>query len=365
MARNRHEWIAKLAAKSSAIGEMKLESDLDDAALDTDAFNLANCDAHCDVIVRAIDELLRNGSSSKKQTRSLLRRLIARETYGAFAELSAYDWLIRCHAQFVTQVDMTPSEVLGTKGSTLDGKIEWGSTYFDVKAFGSNGRLAQQLQEKLQAVFPNEQVLVGSSWDLSFESFSKLLASASDVAKQLRTTHFFQKGRLRIYLKAKQQVTVSSRRVEPYRLAKENALFPFVDAKQFTRNHPFILILVVHPWFNAGSISSDFAGVDTIFTRSLARRAFMQFSADSTRLDSVAKHVPADVTLADASQLLSAIFFINVWPKEADPTITYVMPSWLYLNPRAIHRLTHASLALFRSSNPQGTIIDDFADDDY
>jgi hypothetical protein len=51
--------------------------------------------------------------------------------------------------------------------------------------------------------------------------------------------------------------------------------------------------------------------------------------------------VPSDVILADASRLLSAIFFVNVWPLEADPTITYSMPSsWLYLNLRATHRLT-------------------------
>ena len=204
-----------------------------------------------------------------------------------------------------------------------------------------------------------------SSWDLSFAAFSKLLETASDIANELRQKRFTQKGRLRIRLQAKQPVTVSSRGVEPYRLANENALFPFADAKQFTRNSPFILIFVVHPWFNGNSISNDFAGVDTIFTRSLARRAFMQFSADATRLVSVAKHVPADVTLADACRLLSAIFFINVWPKDADPSITYVMPSWLYVNPRATHRLPPGSLGFFRAQNPQGTSIDDFADDDY
>jgi hypothetical protein len=89
------------------------------------------------------------------------------------------------------------------------------------------------------------------------------------------------------------------------------------------------LIFVVHPWFNAGSIHIDFAGVDTAFTRSLARRAFMQFSTDSTRLNSICPDVPSDVTPADASRLLSAIFFMNVWPLEADPTITYSMPSSL------------------------------------
>jgi hypothetical protein len=173
------------------------------------------------------------------------------------------------------------------------------------------------------------------------------------------------KGRLRIRLVPKQPVTVSMRHADPYCLAKENALLPFKYAKQFTRNKPFILIFVVHPWFNAGSIHIDFAGVDTAFTRSLARRAFMQFSTDSTCLNSICPDVPSGVTLADASRLLSAIFFVNVWPLEADPTITRPMPSWLYLNPRATHRLTRGYLNPFRANNRLGTYIDDFADDDY
>jgi hypothetical protein len=70
------------------------------------------------------------------------------------------------------------------------------------------------------------------------------------------------------------------------------------------------------------------------------------------------------LTIADASRLLSAIFFVNVWPSEANPTITYTMPSWLYLNPRATHRLMRGNLNPFRANNPHA-YIDDFADDDY
>jgi hypothetical protein len=73
--------------------------------------------------------------------------------------------------------------------------------------------------------------------------------------------------------------------------------------------------------------------------------------------------VSADVTLAEASRLLSAIFFVNVCPLDADPTITRPMPSWLYLNPRATHHLSCWSVNLFRANNP--VRVDDFADDNY
>lgn len=365
MLRTCHEWISKLAAESSVIAEMQLETDTENVDLNADAFNLANCNAHCRLITRAIDELVTHNFSSKKNARDLLHNLIRRNTYGAFAEIAAYDWLTRCYVRIATQVAMNSSDVLATNGSTLDGKIEYGGTYFEVKAFGSNGRLAQLLKERLEEEILVEQVLVEESWDLSFETFEDLIRAAPDIATELRQKRMVQKGRLRIRLAPKQPVTVSMREVDPYCLAKENARFLFRYAKKFTRNNPFILIFVVHPWFNAGSIHIDFAGVDTAFTRSLARRAFMQFSNDLTRLDSIAQGVPSGMTLADASLLLSAIFFVNVWPLEADPTITRPMSSWLYLNPRATHCLRRGSVNLFRANNPHGTHIDDFADDDY
>jgi hypothetical protein len=360
------DWIQKLEAESDLIAAMHLETFLRkdvNADLKTDAFNLANSDAHCNLIVRAITQLVTKNFSSEETARNLLRDLIEGQTYGAFAELAAYEWLIRCHVTIATQVRMTPSDVLGTQGSTLDGKIDEIGAYFDVKAFGFNGYLARRLKERLEAEVGNEQVLIEESWDLSIEIFEDLIRSAQTIAAELKQKRTLRKGRMNIRLEAKKPVTVSVRGVSPYRLAKENALYPFTDAKQFSRNSAFILIYLLHPWFNALSIHNDFAGMDTAFTRAFSRRAFMQFSTDSTALSSVADNVPPGATLADASRLLSAMFFVNAWPKEADPTITYTMPSWLYLNPRAAHPLSQDSVLLLDAQRP--IYIDDFIDDDY
>ena len=110
---------------------------------------------------------------------------------------------------------------------------------------------------------------------------------------------------------------------------------------------------------------NDFGGVDTTFTRALARRAFIQFSTNPAPLTSIAKGVPEDVTIADASRLLSAIFFINVFPEDAAAGTPSLLPSWLYLNPRATHRLSPISVAHFRAPNPNRIYIDDFSNDDY
>ena len=364
MLRTSHDWIGKLAAKSDLIAKMQLQNKLKNSALNPDAFKLANCDAHCALITRAIGEV--RDCSSEKFARDLLCTLIAQNTYGAFAELTGYDWLIRCHLKIAGQVALTATDVLATSGSTLDGKIEHVGAYFEIKAFGANGRLARRLKERLEEELelPNDQVLIEESWDLSFETFQNLIEAAPSIAVDLKQNRMVRKDRMLIRLEARKRVTISGRDVDPYHLAKENALCPFLDAKQFHRNSPFILIFVVHPWFNALSIHDDFTHADTAFTRALTRRAFMQFSKNSTPLASIAKDVPSHVTLADASRLLSALFFVNVWPKEADPT-AYPMPSWLYFNPRATHTLMPGSADLFRGQNPNSTYIDYFTDDDY
>jgi hypothetical protein len=331
----RHQWIDNLAAKSDVVAKMRLDTIVDDAELNGDsrAFYVANCNEHSHLITRAVDALATTDPLSKPHVRNLLARLVRRvsDTYSAFAELAAYEWLARCNVIIETRVTMTASEVLATNGSTLDGKITHCGIYFDVKAFGSEGLLANRLKERLQQHFTDEQVLVEQSWALSFE-FEELIRSSSSIAAELRQKRLVQKGRLTIRLAAKQPVTVSSR-----------------------RNSPFILILAFHPWFNAGSLHDDFAGAGTTFTRSLARRAFMQFSNDTRPLASICSRVvPATTTLADASRLLSGMFFVNVWPLEA-------MPAWLYSNPRAAHSLM--DLSLFRTNN--GTYIDYFIDDDY
>jgi hypothetical protein len=356
--RTRHEWINSLAAECDALAGMRLDTTIENACLPPEAIALANCNAHCDLIRRSVNKLT-NPPQSKGHVRELVADLVQRKTYGAFAELAAYEWLARCNVLIEPQVRMTASDVLAANGSTLDGKITRRDIYFDVKAFGSIGRLANRLRERLQQEITDEdeQVLVDGSWHSSFDLFNELITSAPSIAVELRQKRLVRRDHLHIRLEPKKPVTVSSHDCDAYRLAKENALYPYRDAQQFTRDKPFVLILPVHPWFDAGSLHGVFAGEGEKFTRSLARRAFMQFSNDVTPLRSICpRAVPANTTLADASRLLSGMFFVNVWPLEA-------MPSWLYSNPRATHPLT--DLRLFCSNNPNKTYIDFFADDDY
>jgi hypothetical protein len=359
------DWLAELAVQSPFVADLGIDALANPAdPLNEDALNLANCPAHCRLIAKAVEGLIAAPvNASADYVRDLLLDLIQRNTYGAFAELAACEWLNRCYVRFQPQVEMTPADVLGANGSTLDGKM-WAGPYFDVKAFGFTGRTARRLEERLQVEFPNDQVVVFGSWDIALATFQQLIEDRAAIAATLRATRYFKHGPLEIQLRQRQPVTVSSRMIEPYRVARENAKCALEDAQQFTRNAPFVLLYVIHSWFNAGVIHNDFAGMDTTMTRALARRAFMQFSTDLTPLADVCDSAAPGTTMQEASRLLSGIFFVNVWPQDADPSARR-LPSWLYLNPRATHRLSLNTLSLFRNENPHGTYIDDFADDDY
>ena len=99
MLQTRHEWIAKLAAASNVIAAMRVDAAVKDAPLEKDAAALANCDAHCRLVTRAIEGLVTSGASTQKDARDLLNNLIGPNTYGYFAELAAYDWLMGCNVR--------------------------------------------------------------------------------------------------------------------------------------------------------------------------------------------------------------------------------------------------------------------------
>jgi hypothetical protein len=357
-----HQWIGQLASQSSAIAAMQLDLRIKNADLDTDAFNLANDPPHTNLIVRAAESLRTSEASSAQDTLTLLTDIICRDTYGKFCELAAYDWLMRCQLKITTQIKLAPSDILGANDAIIDGLVDHCGFYFDIKAFGFHGHLAKRLKERLESELPGEHIFLEESWDLSIDLFSQLIKDARNIARELKTKRFKKIGPLHIQAKAPEPVNVSGRIVSPYLLAKENATYPFRSANQFTRNAPFILIFVIHPWFNDSAIFNNFGGGDIAFARAFTRRAFMQFTHDSQPLRTVCNEVGADITFSDAAKLLSAVIFVNAWP-DGHKLDRETMPSAVYLNPRASHPIGYRA-SLFRSINPN-ILIEDFVHDDY
>jgi len=332
--------------------------------LASDAFSFANSDQHNVLITRGIERLISSQALSPSAARNLLRDLICNDTYGKFSELAAYDWITRKDIKITAQESLTTTEVLGDQGTIIDGRMDFLNIYFEIKAFGFHGFLARRLRERLEQELHGCTVVIEDSWDISIESFNALIADTKKVAQQLQEKRSFRFGRMGIRIVPPKHVMVSSRTVQLYLLAKENAEFPFKSANQFTRNYPFLLIYVLHPWLNQLSIHDDFAGADSTFTRAFARRAFMQFTQNTQPVSEVCKEISSPTTFAEAAKLLAGIMFLNVWPADAYPADrpeSRLVPSWIYLNPRATHKIKHSTMRVFGHQ----VEIDDFSDDDY
>ena len=155
-----HGWIDLLESKSPTVKQMKLKSKIKtDGKLDKLAFNFANSDEHNALIVRGVDALVSSAASSLAQ--DLLAKVIKRNTYGAFCELAAYDWIIRQHVKITAQVTLTPKDVLGAKDAVIDGKMDYfWDGYFDIKGFGFNGYMAGRLKDLLESKMKGMQVFV-------------------------------------------------------------------------------------------------------------------------------------------------------------------------------------------------------------
>jgi hypothetical protein len=223
------------------------------------------------------------------------------------------------------------------------------------------------LKERLERELIDRMVFIEESWDLSEETFNQLIADAPSLAKSLCVGETLSFGSLRIRSEEPRHVHVSGVRLDPYELAEQNSKYAIRSAHQFTRNSPFVLIFVLHPWFDQGLRHHDFAATTSTFTRALARRTFMQFTNDGNLVSEVCDKVAGGITFAEATQLLSGLIFLNVWPDELYPQGTPERkrgPSYVYLNPRAAHPISRGEARIFAHLNPH-IGIEDFVHDNY
>ena len=363
-----HEWIDVLSALSPLIKEMGLKSLIQDDELDNNGLNFANCDIHCQLIVRAVEKLLESKSADIKAVQNLLKGLLNRKTMvGAFCELAAYDWLMRYDFGVKIQIPLDKNSVLGKSGSIVDGQLSllFGQAYFDVKSFGFHGQMALRLKERLEGLIPGKAVSIEESWDVSIDEFELLVENPTPIIKKLLQNGMARYGRMTIFCRERQPIMVSSHVVNPYLLAQENSLYPFKYSNQFACKVPFLLIFVVHPWLGQGELHTNFSGTGSHFTRALARRTFMQYVHDKSPAADICDKVRDGVTLAEASQSLSGIVFANIWPKGCDDEENHIHPSWIYLNPRATHPLARSQFSLLYANGATNVDIDDFEFDNY
>lgn len=355
----RLEWWSELARFSPTFAHFNQPVDehywncTENTAINATAFNLANCQHHTTAIARWIELLLKNGASI-----SVIEKLViditSRNTYGAFSELAAYGWLLDSNVPFDIQVPMKGSEILNPNGSDLDGALQITTpVFFDVKAFGLYEQMSNELNNKLTSIFRENFVAIEGSGDSGVGDLQPLLARQGFdlLVNDLKADGRADRAGLKISIVRKRPVQSTVIFQNPYALAENNALHAFRFAKQFVRTQPFILIFVLHPWLGAFRLTTNFTGDADKFTRSFARRTFMQFRDDQTDVFGLPR--------SDVAGLLSGMLFIDGSQLVQKDTKSHRF----FLNPYATNPLPRPSRD--RLASIINVAFDDFAHDAY
>lgn len=133
-------------------------------------------------------------------------------------------------------------------------------------------------------------------------------------------------------------------------------------SKKFTKNHPFMLVMVNFAWYN--QIDRDSFGDNQVLYRSLARRLFCDRSDANVSFTSVEPKFNGNETVSDVTKKISAILFIDDFSvTKLDDNYT----AYLYLNPNADNRIVsslHYLESIVNNGSKEG-VIDNFEYDNY
>ena len=150
---------------------------------------------------------------------------------------------------------------------------------------------------------------------------------------------------------------------DPYKRAEEmkNAFLKRYS-KKFTKNHPFVLIMVNFVWYN--QIDRDSFGNNAVFYRSLSRRLFCDKSDEKVPFNTIDPSFNGSETVSEVTKKISAILFID------DFSVTKLednYSAYLYVNPNADNRIVSGLhyLESVVSNGAREGVVDYFNHDNY
>jgi hypothetical protein len=302
---------------------------------------------------------------------------------GAFAELTALD-----HFNFsllgrmgnlaqpvATDVTLSPeltyAAELRKSKANLDGYVEEAGLYYDVKTLKDNvdellNNIFKQVSVKL-----NQPLRIEAEYDLHIgyseirEKFDLLIIELiSRINIQQKTKHIRSEviDGLTFKLVWETGVTFLEHGYDPYEHAKNFHLGIFQYADKFVKASKSMIVLVHFPWFN--QVINDFNDSNKKFYRATARRVFCQYKNNSTLFSSFNSKFKGSQNVAEVSQHLSGIIFLE------DDSIMSVnahkpnVVSFVYYNPNSLNPVpgTFARDFIHGLSNNE---IDDFENDNY
>jgi hypothetical protein len=344
---SQHQWIDKIEAMIPDTARLNLRRAQDYLYVETvneqrtwndpDAYNFSNSTDHDNLVKRAVALLLQRAGNPF--VKHLLGELSFRKTYGALREMAVYDWMGQAGIDFTPQVVLGPADVVNPNGSTLDGSlvVNGKTVYFDIKGFGFVDHKIAILKQKLEDRVANDEVLIEGSVSVSIDDVQTLLEKDGFEALllELANRSSATRGSLGFRKRPRPKISIGATVLDPNKLAIENREYALRFGSQFTRQAPFLLLFVIHPWFSKGALHQNFARYTDIFCAEFARLTFLSFAQDGTTREGLPTN--------DLVKLLSAVAFINVWPQAssrgAGPSVR------LYLNPNATHTIVPTDLA--------------------
>jgi hypothetical protein len=352
-----HQLIDDLEKRSAVIASMGLAK-TPDCRLSDELAVFANQDGEKDIIAGALEYLVNKASLDLSGAKTMLEAVLNEKNFsGAFTEVATYGWLGRHALPFKPQVQLSHPEILNPNPTVLDGILELYGAAFDVKAFGLAAYLANKLAGKLLA--KGLKVDVNGPMDVDVKTVqTEALEKIGNIEAHLRggnSEYKIPSLHWTVAIRPNRLVNLSVRTWEPYKQAEELRFYPFKQAAQFTTNKPFMLIFGYLPRFNP-FLHEDSTGFTEKFFRSLARRAFIELSNDPQPLFNFDERVKG-VTLGEASQLLSAIMFIDLNSERYH----------VFYNPRAKNPIWRGIVNLTMDTHPVTSLAsyDDFEHDNY
>ena len=312
--RSLHELIDRLSELSPVIDGMDFKTKLSDRTLPKPMFNFANQPQALQQLAMTVFTLTRDLDLPLNKMEEVLGRLLGEPTfYGAYHELGVYRWLNYNGVYYVSQPSVSQADVLSQTGPVqLDGHFEDADVYFDIKSFGFQYNLKEEFRTRLQGDVSHGVTIDGPMDHALRDIRAAALEDTghyNKLVEALRNSGIGEIATLNWNIRLhKGQVNFETTSENPYRLAEENRYYPFNYAKQFTCNAPFLLIFAFDHLFN-GPLQVDFANYTSTLFRSLCRRVFVQFKADTRAISTIGKGYASKIDGATALNKVAELLF--------------------------------------------------------
>lgn len=331
--------------------------------------------------LKRLNKIYPEVDSNRVALLTLLKKVALKRNWaGAFAELSAYDYLNLRAAEWQRPMvlNKVPSVVTLArywgkgKGADIDCYFEDFDVYMDVKV------LADNVKQLLDGIYDDlKQSLGRSDFHISED---RPLDLDSEVIEHHRAEvlneliNVFEKSERPRVLRSKVIPQIlfrftwesgwqgSFKFYNPYLHAQASHKLAFKHAKKYVERRPFLLLFVVFPWFNG--VISSFGGGNKAFYRSFSRRVFCGYMRRRTSFKTLEPDFNSDLTIRSVSKKLSGIIFLEDYSLTSSDESGKTYSAYVYMNPNADNSVARSAFRNYLFSLPR-IEYDDFEFDNY